>query len=169
MRGALSLLVLALLLPSGAAFAGETWQGRTAAFFGITFLDTSHEGELHGIREDEQARVALVEDFVRDRLQAEGLDLVDLDPVAEELARTVNLASCNGCELRMADQLGAEYAVVGEVQKVSNLILSMNLYIRDVETGRPVEGLAVDIRGNNDDSWLRGMRYILDRAIFAEG
>ena len=169
MRGALPLLVLALLLPTGAAPADAMWQGQTAAFFGVTFLDTSHEGELRGTRPDELARVELVEEFVRERLQEEGLELVDLGPVSEELERVVNPSDCNGCDSRMAERLGADYSVVAEVQKVSNLILSVNLYVRDVETGRTVEGLAVDIRSNTDESWLRGMRYILDRAVFAEG
>lgn len=168
MRGALPLLVLALLLPSGAVFSDERWQGRTAAFFGITLLDTSHEGELRGTRPEELARAELVESFVRERLEAEGLELVDLAPVEEELARVVNPADCYGCDVRMAERLGADYAIAGEVQKVSNLILSMNLVIKEVATGRPVEGLAVDIRSNTDETWLRGMRYILDRAIFAE-
>ncbi|MEH6774490.1 MAG: DUF2380 domain-containing protein, partial [Cereibacter changlensis] len=51
-------------------------------------------------------------------------------------------------------------------QKVSNLILSMNLYIKDTATGKQLRGQAVDIRGNTDDSWTRGMRYILTRNVF---
>lgn len=168
MRGALPLFGLALLLLSGAASADSRWQGQKAAFFGMTFLDTSHEGELRGSRPDELKRVELVEAIVRERLEEEGLELVDLLPVAEELERVVNPSSCNGCEIRMAEALGADYAVVGEIQKVSNLILSVNLYIREVASGRALKGLAVDIRGNNDESWSRGIRYILDRAIFAE-
>lgn len=66
----------------------------------------------------------------------------------------------------MARALGADYAVVGEVQKVSNLILAMNLYVKEVSTGRQIRGQAVDIRGNTDESWQRGMRYILERNIF---
>jgi hypothetical protein len=111
----------------------------------------------------------LTEDYIRQTLEEHGLVLVDLGPVAEEMARTVNPADCNGCELRMARQLGARYAVVSEVQKVSNLILSMNLYVRDAETGANLRGLAVDIRGNTDESWLRGIRYILRNAVFREG
>lgn len=168
MRAAPRLLVLGLLLPSWATFADERWQGQTAAFFGMTLLDTSHEGELRGTQPEEIARAELVADQVRERLKQEGFELVDLDPVRDELERVVNPARCNGCDIRMAKALGADYSVVGEVQKVSNLILSMNLYIRDVESGSPVEGLAVDIRSNTDETWLRGMRYILDNAIFAE-
>ncbi|TNC60387.1 DUF3280 domain-containing protein [Rubellimicrobium roseum] len=142
--------------------------GASVAFLGLHFIDTSTEGAYNGVREDEVARLALLEDAVRARFVAEGFELVDLAPVAEELERTLNPASCNGCDLRMAERLGADYALVGEVQKVSNLILSMNLALREVGTERLVRMLAVDIRGNTDESWLRGGRYILDRHVFAE-
>lgn len=164
-----AVLILAVLGPAAMATADDgAWSGAKAAFFGVTFLDTSHEGEIAGVRADETDRVAMIEAYVRTALEEQGLVLVDLAPAAEELARTVNPAHCNGCDLRMATRLGARYAVVSEVQKVSNLILSMNLYIRDAETGAQLRGLAVDIRGNNDESWTRGMRYILTRAIFPE-
>jgi hypothetical protein len=51
---------------------------------------------------------------------------------------------------------------------VSNLIIAMNLYVRDAETGAQLRGQAVDVRGNTDDTWLRGMRYILTRNVFAD-
>lgn len=140
----------------------------SVAFFGVHFLDTSAEGEFNGVREDEVARLALLEDAIRERFVEEGYELVALDPVAEELARTRSPADCNGCDLRMAERLGADYSLVGEVQKVSNLILSMNLALREVETGRLVRMLAVDIRSNTDESWLRGGRYILNNHVFAE-
>lgn len=144
------------------------WEDQTAAFFGLTFIDTSSEGEIGGVRDDETARVALTEDYAREVLQEHGLVLADLAPVEDELARTLNPASCNDCDLRMARELGARYAISGEIQKVSNLILAMNLYVRDARTGEYLRGQAVDVRGNTDDSWLRGMRYILARNVFAE-
>jgi hypothetical protein len=58
--------------------------------------------------------------------------------------------------------------VVSEVQKVSNLILAINLYVFDAATGEQLRGQAVDVRGNTDDSWLRGMRSILTRNVFPE-
>jgi hypothetical protein len=169
MRRALPIALLALALVGGAARAEPEWQGQTAAFFGVTLIDTSRDDQYGEPAEAEAARLALVEDFIRQSLEDQGLVLVDLGPVAEEMARTVNPSDCNDCELRMAQRLGARYAVVSEVQKVSNLILSMNLYIRDAETGANLRGLAVDIRGNTDESWLRGIRYILRNAVFREG
>ena len=46
------------------------------------------------------------------------------------------------------------------VQKVSNLILNINIQIRDVQSGLIVLTRSVDIRGNTDVSWLRGVRYL---------
>jgi hypothetical protein len=154
--------------PAGAQDLAPLEPGASVAFFGLHLIDTSAEGEINGARADEAARLELLEDEVRQRFLDEGFELVELGPVAEELARTRNPADCNGCDLRMAAELGADYALVGEVQKVSNLILSMNLALREVEGERLVRMLAVDIRGNTDESWLRGGRYILDNHVFRD-
>ncbi|MGB0905026.1 MAG: DUF2380 domain-containing protein [Mangrovicoccus sp.] len=47
-------------------------------------------------------------------------------------------------------------------------MLSMNLVVKDPENGTMLRGRSVDIRGNTDDSWLRGMRYLLKTEIFKE-
>ena len=167
MRRSLPVLVV-FLLAGGADGASTAWRGRTAAYFGVTLVDGSHEGELNGPRADETARIELVEAQLADALAAEGLELVDLAPVSEELARTGNPADCNDCAIRMAQRLGAEYAVVAEVHKVSNLILSMTIELSDAGTGDIARAMTVDIRGNNEESWTRGMRYILKNGIFTD-
>lgn len=140
--------------------------GARVAFFGLSFIDTSTEGAYNGVRADEVARLAMLQDLVRDRFTAEGFTLLSNDPVAGDLAATTNIADCNGCEVGLAARLGADYVLVGEVQKVSNLILAMNLVLREVAGGRKLRGISVDIRSNTDDSWRRGMNYILKNAIF---
>ena len=57
--------------------------------------------------------------------------------------------------VELAERLGADYSLVGEVQKVSNLIQSMNLALREADSGNLVRMLAVDIRGNTDEAWPR--------------
>jgi hypothetical protein len=44
---------------------------------------------------------------------------------------------------------------------VSNLILNINLYIEDERTGKLQFVKSVDIRGNTDESWRRGLNYLL--------
>ncbi|MEO1492238.1 MAG: DUF3280 domain-containing protein [Pseudomonadota bacterium] len=146
--------------------AADLKPGATVAFFGIHFIDTSTEGAYNGVREDEVARMDMITEYVRGQFAEKGFDLVDISPVQQDLDRIVNVADCNYCDVLMARELGTDYALVGEVQKVSNLILAMNLVVRETETGQVAKGLAVDIRGNTDKSWLRGIRYILKNNIF---
>ena len=49
----------------------------------------------------------------------------------------------------------------GWVQRVGNLILNLNLQIQDVRSERLVLTKSVDIRGDNDTSWQRGIAYML--------
>lgn len=169
---ALFLWLLAGFLSASAATAQglvPLRDGANIAFLGVTFIDTSTEGAYNPVRADETARLALVQDYVQTRFSESGFVLLDLSPIAADLEGISNPADCYGCETRLASRLDAEYVLVGEVQKVSNLILSMNLVLRAVPSGEVVRARAVDIRSNTDDSWLRGMRYIFKTHIFAEG
>lgn len=136
------------------------------AFFGMFKLDDSIQTQQGGESAEEVARLAMLEEIVAARFAEEGYEFVDLSPQREAIDRQVNLAKCNGCDSRIAAQLGADYSLVGEVQKISNLILAINLQLRDAETGNLVKGGVVDIRSNTDESWERGIRYILKNRIF---
>jgi len=149
-------------------FASAATAGEKVAFFGLTMLDDSLQGAMEGEDPAQTARLAMLEKIVRDRFTAEGYDLIDITPVQTDLDRIVNPAKCYGCDTRMATDLGADFSLVGEVQKVSNLIIAMNLQLRDAATGDLVRGGVVDIRSNTDESWQRGMRYILKNRIFRE-
>ena len=51
--------------------------------------------------------------------------------------------------------------MTGTVHKVSNLILNINVTVRDAGSGQAVRAGSVDIRGNTDESWLRGVSYLV--------
>ena len=76
-------------------------------------------------------------------------------------AHASNLRACGGCDAAFGSELGAKYSITGWVQKVSNVILNVNIVVRDVETGRVLSGKSVDMRGNTDESWSRGLSYLL--------
>lgn len=155
------LILIFLLLTASTARAAER-----VAFFGLTLLDSSLQTSVAGDDPAARARLAMLEEIVAARFKQEGFVLVDLEPARAKIERRVNMAKCYGCDTRIAAELGADYALVGEVQKVSNLILTMNLQMRSARTGEMVRGGVVDIRGNTDESWTRGMRYILKNRIF---
>ena len=56
--------------------------------------------------------------------------------------------------------------MVAWAQKVSNLILDLNIRITDADSGQVVRGGSVDIRGNTDESWDRGLKYLLTEHVF---
>jgi Protein of unknown function (DUF2380) len=58
---------------------------------------------------------------------------------------------------------------VGTVQKVSNVILNINLYIEDAQSGKMEFVKSVDIRCNTDESWRRGLDYMLRNYLLGAG
>ena len=52
-------------------------------------------------------------------------------------------------------------AITGEIQKVSNLILNINVYVKDLKAGTPERAYSVDIRGDNDTSFEHGVKYLV--------
>ncbi len=139
------------------------------AVFDFELIDTSLEGETHGPRADEQARIGLISDQLRQMLSESGrYRIIDLTPVEDQIAAAGYLHGCNGCDTKIAGGLGAERAVTGTVQKVSNLILNINLYEREVASGKLLRAMSVDIRGNTDKSWSRGVSYLV-RTRFLKG
>lgn len=158
--------LLALLVFAVPALAQDLPAPGRVAFFGVQFVDMSTEGAMNGIRADETARTEMASAYVAKDMTERGFQLVPMDPVAERLKTIANPADCNGCDTALAQELGADYALTGEVRKISNLILSIELNLRDAETGQTLRAGTVDIRGNTDESWQRGFSYLLRNLIF---
>jgi hypothetical protein len=118
---------------------------------------------------EKAARLAMVSQRLRAALLNEGLyDVVDNAPVAQRIqteAARQSLLECNGCELEIARQAGADRVLLAWVQKVSNLILNLNIEIRDAKTGQPVLVKSVDVRGNTDLSWQRGIDFMVHEMV----
>jgi len=130
------------------------------AVFDFELMDTSLQGELDGPRADERDRLMRVGDQVRKELAESGkFQLLEISKV-NAAAHGSNLQACGGCDVQYAQQLGADLAMTGVVQKVSNLILNINIYLRDVHTGALVTSMSVDLRGNTDESWSRATSYL---------
>ena len=72
--------------------------------------------------------------------------------------------------MEIARRAGAEIAITGTVRKVSSLILNINIQVREVAGGKLTRALQADIRGNTDESWLRGIRWLVaNRLLVTQG
>lgn len=111
----------------------------------------------------EQDRLKRISAELRDLLAQKGLyTIVSTDPVKDQVAKSADLRRCNGCAETFAKRLGAEVAITGEVQKVSNLILNLNVYVNPLDGKAPEKAYSVDMRGNTDESFDRAVRYIVE-------
>jgi hypothetical protein len=165
-RLVLTAVVLHQVLAAPVAGAAELAR---LALFDLELVDSSLQGEMSGADPAEEARLRMVQEELRVRLEESGrFQLVDTTAVGEQIEAAGVLWSCNGCEVAIARRLDADLALVGWVQKVSNLILNLNVVIRDTDTREQVFASSVDIRGNTDESWRHGMRYLLDNRLLKE-
>jgi Protein of unknown function (DUF2380) len=105
---------------------------------------------------------------LRKRLRDSGrFSLVNITPIASE-AQASNLQACGGCDIQLA-RIGAELAITGTVQKVSNLILNMNIYVRDASSGATIAAMSADMPGNTDESWSRTLDWLVHNRFLVPG
>ena len=158
-------LLFLVCLFSGSALAAEPTR---IAVFDFELIDTSLDGEMKGTSAEEKARLATLAPVLREKLAASNRYIVvDATPVLER-AHAQNLQACGGCDATLAREVGADIALTGTVQKVSNLILNLNIYLRDAKDDRLLQSLSADFRGNTDESWSRALSYLIRNKLLAE-
>jgi hypothetical protein len=155
---------MTIFLFIGVIVAGRAADPPRVAFFGFQLINTSMESYTT----NEDRRLHMLDDLLRDK--ASGRFTIVLIPpeMQARIAAGPGIGSCNGCELDYARELAADLAAWGTVQKVSNLILNINLYMKDARTGELTFVRSVDIRGNTDESWRHGLDYMLRHYLFGE-
>jgi hypothetical protein len=155
-----SLLVLTFLLISMFPTVVGAQQ-RPTAVFDFELVDTSQQNRLAPPSAEHQARLALISKQLRERLaESDRFAIVDIAPVNAE-AHTNNLQFCGGCDVHLAGRIGADLAVTGVVYKVSHLILSMIIFVRDVKTGGIVMIAQADMRGDTEVTWTRTLNWLV--------
>lgn len=153
-------LVFAGLL-AGASSPAFAAAPTSVAFLGVQFLNDN--ATLEPTTAAERARIVTLGDAFKAMLEAS--ERFTFAPVAAEtqarIAKGPTVGSCGGCEFSYGKQLGSQWVAWLVVQKVSNLILNINVYMGDVSTQKLTFVHSVDIRGNTDDSWAHGIKYLV--------
>jgi hypothetical protein len=136
--------------------------GPKAAIFPFELIDVSLQGEYTGPRADEAQRLMLATEELR-KLAARdaGYEVLDLSGLKSEIEQAGPFHKCDGCEVDIARRADAEVAMVGTVRKISNLVLVVHIYVRNVASGKVTNIHRVELRGNTDEMWLRGVRRLV--------
>ena len=142
---------------------------KTIAILDFDLVDDQHELSPATV---EYQRLRAIRDQLQEEFAKHDLyRVVDLAPASglmQKYQSATQLHACNGCELEIARSLHADRVLIGWVQKVSNLILNINIQIEDVATGAVLLNKSVDLRGNTDETWRRGASYLV-RSMVEKG
>jgi Protein of unknown function (DUF2380) len=154
--------VLALAVLSASSFAANS---PSLAFLGVHFQNDNES--LEPTSAGERTRLVRTGDEFTQQLSASGK--FKIVPTSDAVRAKINdgqaVGECGGCEIDYGRALGADFVAWIRIQKVSNLILNMNVYIADVKSGRTVLTKSVDLRGNTDDSWSRSLKYLVKNSV----
>jgi len=161
-RGALALAACFLWLAPGHAAESP----KTLLMLDLELIDQTRPGEEAPPPPAERERLARVGAQLRDEFERNGFyDLIDPARAAPAIERARAsyryLHDCNGCELDIARSVDADRVLTGWVQKVSELILNLNIEIKDAQTGDIVLRKSVDMRGNTDTTWKRAASFLV--------
>ena len=168
MRLPFAALTVAVLAGMSAAPVAAT--PMKAAFFPFELIDS---GQISPVAAPppaaEAARLALAGGLLKERLTGSGpYEPVDLNGAAQAIAASPALRDCQSCADEIARGAGADIAVVGYVQKVSNLILNINIRVSNAQSGQVLAAASADIRGNTDETWTRGVEWLVKNRLLAK-
>ena len=154
------LFLMAMIVAPVLACAGA--QRPTLAVLPFEINDTSGEVGASGRHDEMLSRLTT---FISEKLTAAHLyDVVPAEHVAgaiKEINPGTYLRACNGCEFDIARRAGADLVMIGWFWKVSTLVGTLHIEIKDVATGRTIYQRVFDFRGDNDKAWERAASYMV--------
>jgi hypothetical protein len=69
--------------------------------------------------------------------------------------------TCNQCEYDLAKTVNGDKVMVGWIYKMSILVLTLHIEVKDVESEKTLISKAYDFRGDNEKAWLRAAKYMV--------
>jgi hypothetical protein len=158
------LLVAGLCLAAAAAGPGRADDGARQRLAVLPFEIDDNSGEV-GDPDGHDAMLRSVTRLVSDKIAADGLfDVVPEARVAKAIAAVdpgTYLRRCNGCELDIAKRAGADRVLIGWLFKMSSLVMSLHVVMKDAATGDVVYAKTFDFRGDNEKAWKRAADYMV--------
>ncbi len=150
------------------AFAESTETKKLNSLPTAMVLDYEILGDtsLENYHEHDNKMVKLMSDYLRTSLKTKRLFMsIDSKEALKQIAteaQSVNLQRCNGCERKLAKSLGADVVVVPWVFRMSILIQTMYIEIRDVKTGHILVHKGRNFRGNTEQGWIHAADRLME-------
>ena len=158
----------------GAALTVFAWQPLEAAaqdlvsiaVFDFELNDASAGGGIIAQDATDTESLTAATDEARRMLSTSGFyRVVDTGDVAAEVKAAGVLQDCRGCEAPLARKLGADQSMLGIVNRVSRTEYTMQLSIRDAESGEVLSTGSTPLRMGANYAWPKGVKWLLDRFL----
>jgi hypothetical protein len=104
----------------------------------------------------------------RRMLSASGrYSIVDASSAAAEVISAGGIQYCNGCDVPLAKELGADQSMVGVFTRVTRVEYTLQILVRDTQTGAVVSNASTGLRMGANYSWPRGVKWLMDNRILS--
>jgi hypothetical protein len=120
---------------------------------------------VEGGRERNKKMLDKLTRYISQRIGEAGL--FDVAPQSEvnEVVNNAQLGTyirtCNKCEFDLAKRVDGDKVMTGWIYKMSLLILTMHIKVKDVHSEETIVSKAYDFRGDNEKAWLRAAEYMI--------
>jgi hypothetical protein len=152
-----------------AAFStsAETQSPIRLAVFDFELEDFSAAAGASGESQDDRAQLIKATAEASHLLVQSGrYRLVDTAGTDAEAVKTHSLRSC-GCDAAIALKLGADQSLVGVITRISRTEYTVQVQIRDAQTGSVVFKKLSDLRMGANYSWSRGASSLIKLDLLA--
>lgn len=94
--------------------------------------------------------------------------VVDTGRVVAEVMSAGGAHRCNGCEVPLARELGADRSMIGVFTRVSRTEYALQVLVRDARTGTVLANGFTGLRMGANDSWPRAVKWLITNRILLE-
>jgi Protein of unknown function (DUF2380) len=137
------------------------------AIFDFELEDSSAAAQSTGETASDASELAGVTDAVRQLLAQSGrYRVIDVKAAGADAVKAHKLRECNGCDVPIARELGADQSLVGVIGRISRTEYTIGFQIRESRTGAVIASADSGLRMGANYSWSRGaVRLIRDRLL----
>jgi hypothetical protein len=94
--------------------------------------------------------------------------IVDVDVATEPAAKAGKLRDCDGCDAKIAADIGADRSMVGIVTRITRMEYTVTYKIRDASSGKLLDVKQTDLRMGANVAWSRGARWLIERRLLEQ-
>jgi hypothetical protein len=156
-------LMLFAIQPSKAAEPGVK-----IAVFDFELNDRSAGGGIIAQDAIDTEHLKMSTDEARRMLAESGrFRIVDAGSAAGDVIAAGGIQHCNGCEGSLARTLGADQSMAGIVTRVNRTEYTLQILVRDAQTGAVVSNAFTGLRMGANYAWPRGVKWLMTNRILS--